>query len=52
MTSEASTSIETSPIRAFMLFFFEIIQLLMEETTRYYHQYLDTLDEGWSPLSE
>ena len=33
-----------------MLFFFEIIQLLVEETKRYYHQYLDALDEGWSSL--
>jgi hypothetical protein len=35
-----------------MLFFFEIIQLLVEETNGYYHQYLDTLDEGWSPLPD
>jgi hypothetical protein len=32
-----------------MLFFFEIIRLLVEETSRYYHQYLDTLD-GQSTL--
>jgi len=31
-----------------MLFFFEIIQLLVEETNRYYHQYLDALDKGRS----
>ena len=24
----------------------------MEETNRYYHQYLDTLDKGHSPLPE
>ena len=35
-----------------MLFFFEIIQLLVEETNGYYHQYLDTLDEGRSPLPD
>jgi hypothetical protein len=35
-----------------MLFFFDIIQLLMEETNRYYHQYLDTLDEERSPLPD
>ena len=28
-----------------MLFCFEIIQLLVEETNRYYHQHLDTQDE-------
>jgi hypothetical protein len=32
--------------------FFEIIQLLVEETKRYYHQCLDALDEGQSPLSD
>jgi hypothetical protein len=25
---------------------------LVEETNRYYRQYLDTLDEEWSPLPE
>jgi hypothetical protein len=35
-----------------MLFFLEIMQLLVEETNRYYHQYLDTLDEGCSPLPD
>jgi hypothetical protein len=33
-----------------MLFFLEIIQLLVEETNRYHHEYLDTLDKGQSPL--
>jgi hypothetical protein len=35
-----------------MLFFFEIIQLLAEETNRYYHQYLDMLDKGHAPLPD
>jgi hypothetical protein len=35
-----------------MLFFLEIMQLLVEESNRYYHQYLDTLDEGRSPLHD
>ena len=35
-----------------MLFLFEIIQLLVEETNGYYHQHLDTLDEGRSPLPD
>ena len=29
-------------------YFLENIKLLVEETNRYYHQYLDALDEGWS----
>jgi hypothetical protein len=32
-----------------MLFFLEM-QLLVVETNRYYHQYLETVVEGWSPL--
>jgi len=43
---------QSSPVSIFMLFFVEIIQLLMEETNRYRHQYLDTLDKGQSPLSD
>jgi hypothetical protein len=36
-----------------MLFFFEIImQLLVEEANRYYHQYLDMLDEGHTAVPE
>jgi hypothetical protein len=35
-----------------MLFFFTIIQQLVEETNRYYHQNLDMLDEGCSPLPD
>jgi hypothetical protein len=31
-----------------MFFFFEIMQLFVEET--YFHQYRDTLDKGQSPL--
>jgi len=33
-----------------MLFYFEIIQLLVEETNMYYQQYLDTQDERWPLL--
>jgi len=36
----------------FMLFFVEIIWLLVEETNRYHHQYLDTLDKGQSLLPD
>jgi hypothetical protein len=35
-----------------MLFFHEIMLLLVEETNRYYHQYLETIAEGRSPLSD
>ena len=42
------TSIKTLLLSTFVLFFFEIIQLL-EETNRY-QQYWDTLDEGQSPF--
>jgi hypothetical protein len=35
-----------------MLFFLEIIHLLVEETNRYYWIYFDTLDKGWSPLPD
>jgi hypothetical protein len=35
-----------------MHIFLEIIQLLVVETNRYYHQYLDTLDEEWFPLCD
>jgi hypothetical protein len=35
-----------------MLFFLEIIQLLVVETNMYYHQYLDSLDDRWSPLPD
>lgn len=41
---------DSSSPSIFMFFFFQIIQLLVEETNRYYHQYLDTLDEWQSPL--
>jgi len=34
-----------------MLFFLEIIQLLVEETKRYYQHYLDTLDKGRFPVT-
>jgi hypothetical protein len=39
-------------LKVFMLFFLEIMQLLVEETNRYYHQYLETVVEGCSPLPD
>jgi hypothetical protein len=40
------------PICEFMLFFTGIIHLLVEETNLYYHQYLDSLEDGPSPLPD
>jgi hypothetical protein len=36
----------------FMLFFVEVIRLLVVETNRYYHQYLDTHYQAPSPLPD
>ena len=49
MTEAHHINKDSSPLSVFMLFFFKIIQLLVEETHRHYHQYLDTQDEGRSP---
>jgi hypothetical protein len=43
---------DSSPISAFMFLFYEIMQLLVEKTNRYYHQYLEILDEECSPLPD
>jgi len=40
----------STPLSIFKLFFFETIQLLVAEKNTYYHQYLDTVDEGQCPL--
>jgi hypothetical protein len=49
---EAPTINEDSTPLSVMLFFMEIIQLLVVQTNRYYYQYLDSLDDGWSPLPD
>jgi hypothetical protein len=41
---------DSLPLTLFVLFFLEIMQLLVEETNVYYHQYLKIVDEGCSPL--
>jgi hypothetical protein len=46
------TNKDSLPLSIFMLFFLEIMQLLVEKTNRYYHQYLETIDEGCSPLPD
>jgi hypothetical protein len=40
----------SSPLSVFLLYFMEIITLLVVETNRYYHAHLDRLDEG--PLAQ
>jgi hypothetical protein len=35
---------DAKPITIFLLFFMEVIQLLVVETNKYYNQYSDTLD--------
>ena len=39
----------SSPLGVFLLYFAEIITLLVVETNRYYHAHIDRLDEGPSP---
>jgi len=39
----------SSPLSVFLLYFAEIITLLVVETNRYYHDHLDRLDEGPLP---
>jgi hypothetical protein len=42
----------SSPLSVFLLYFAEIITLLVVETNKYYHGHLDRLDEGPSPLPD
>jgi hypothetical protein len=41
-----------SPLSVFLLYFAVIITLLVVETNRYYHCYLDSLDDGPSPVPD
>jgi hypothetical protein len=43
---------DSTPLCVFMVFFAGIIHLLVEETNRYYHQYLASLEDGSSPLPD
>jgi hypothetical protein len=43
---------DSTPLCVFMLYFSEIIHLLVGETNRYYHQYLDKLEDGPLPLPD
>ena len=38
-----------SPLGVFLLYFAELNTLLVVETNRYYHDYIDRLDDGPSP---
>jgi hypothetical protein len=40
---------DSTPLCVFMLYFTAIIHLLVVETNRYYHLYIDSLDDGRSP---
>jgi hypothetical protein len=42
----------SSPLSIFLLFFAEVITLLVAETDQYYHHCLDTLDSGPSPVPD
>jgi hypothetical protein len=42
----------SSPLSVFLLYFTEIIPLLVVESNRYYHNYIDSLKDGPSPLPD
>ena len=41
-----------NPLSVFLLYFAEIVTLLVGDTNRYYHDHLDRLDEGPAPLPD
>jgi len=43
---------ESTPLSILLLFFAEIITLLVVETNRYYHQFLENSDDGHTPEHE
>jgi len=43
---------ESTPLSVLLLFFMEIVTLLVVETNRYYHQFLDNFEDGPSPQRE
>jgi hypothetical protein len=52
-SSEASRLDDSSsPLSVFLLYFAEIVTLLVVESNRYYHDHLDRHDEGPSPLPD
>ncbi|PNF23240.1 hypothetical protein B7P43_G18268 [Cryptotermes secundus] len=49
ITAAPHVNKDSTPLCVFMLYFVGIIHLLVEETNRYNHQYLDRLEDGTSP---
>jgi hypothetical protein len=49
MTVEHHTAMRLYPLSVFMLYFTEIVTLLVVDTNRYYHWAMDRLDNGPSP---
>jgi hypothetical protein len=43
------TTSESTPLSVLLLFVTEIVTLLVVETNRYYHQFLDSSDDGPVP---
>ena len=43
---------ESTPLSVLLLFFTEIVTLLVVGTNRYYHQFLDNFEDGPSPQHE
>jgi len=48
----AHVTSKSTPLSILLLFFMEIITLLVVETNRYYHQFLENSDNGHSPERE
>jgi len=48
----AQVTSESTTLSVLLLFFAEIITLLVVETNRYYHQFLENSDDGHSPERE
>ena len=48
----AQVTSESTPLSILLLFFAEIITLLVVEKNRYYHQFLENSDDGHSPERE
>jgi len=48
----AHVTSESTPLSVLLLFFAEIVTLLVVETNRYYHQFLENFDDGHSPERE
>jgi len=51
-TKAAYVTSKSTPLSVLLLFFTEIITLLVVETNRYYHQFLENSDDGHSPERE